>query len=122
MEEKLEIDELKEIGMTLNEYQSKCHETRNFDETKKFVYPVLGLAGESGEVCDKLKKVIRDKNGKITNEVKKEIALELGDVLWYVAEAAHDFGYTLEQIATMNIFKLQSRKERNKIHGEGDHR
>lgn len=85
-------------------------------------YPTLGLVGESGEVAEKLKKIIRDKGGKPTEEDKHEIAKELGDVLWYVANLAAEFGYSLSTIAQMNLEKLHSRKDRGVLQGSGDNR
>lgn len=108
--------------MTLNEYQVLALETANYTTEKKVIYPTLGLAGEAGEVADKVKKVIRDKGSQFTDEVKHEIAKELGDVLWYVATLSYDLGYNLELIAEMNYSKLKSRKERGMISGNGDNR
>ena len=84
------------------------------------MYPTLGLAGEAGEVAEKVKKIIRD-NKNIVDE-REDIAKELGDVLWYVAAVARDIGFKLEAIAEMNIEKLESRKERGVIQGNGDNR
>ena len=87
------------------------------------VYPALGLAGEAGEGADKVKKTIRDKGGNFTDEtVKSEIAKELGDVMWYLAATARDLGYTLEEIAEMNLAKTRSRASRDRVHGSGDNR
>ena len=112
--------------LTLNEYQSMALETAIYPEEFKVIYPTLGITGEAGEVSDKIKKLIRDKGykgGPIEDAKDQEdIALELGDVLWYVATLAHDIGFTLEQVAMMNYFKLQKRKEQNKLGGSGDHR
>lgn len=111
--------------MTTNEYQAMAMTTRTpetYDEGKQIIYPALGLSGESGEVADKVKKVLRDKGGEFTSENRREIALELGDVMWYVAALAEDLGYTLEKVCQMNLDKLADRKMRDKIHGEGDHR
>ena len=69
-----------------------------------------------------LKKVIRDNNDEFTDERKHQIALELGDVMWYAASLAHDLGYTLEEVCQMNLDKLASRMQRDKIHGSGDER
>ena len=92
-------------------------------ETLPVVYPALGLAGEAGEVADKVKKTIRDKGGNFTDEtVKSEIAKELGDVMWYLAATARDLGYTLEEIAEMNLVKTRSRASRDRVHGSGDNR
>ena len=89
--------------MTLNEYQQACHTTRDYKNTPKILYPVLGLTGEAGEVSDKFKKILRDKNGKVRKEDRIEIAKEIGDVFWYVAELSADLGFSLEEIAQMNI-------------------
>jgi len=64
----------------------------------------------------------RDDNGVFSIERIISIAYELGDTLWYLSLIAHDIGYSLEEIANMNIQKLADRKERNKIGGSGDHR
>lgn len=86
------------------------------------LYAVLGMVGESGEVAEKFKKLIRDHGGQITEADKAEIVKELGDVLWYVTVAAHTLGSSLEEVAKINNAKLTSRKARNKISGSGDNR
>ena len=108
--------------MELNKYQQEALVTAVYPEDKKVIYPALGLCGESGEVAEKVKKVIRDNNGELTEEKRLEIAKEIGDVLWYVATLSHDLGYELEDIALMNINKLRSRQKRDKINGSGDNR
>ena len=85
-----------------------------------FVYPALGLAGETGEICEKLKKAIRDEGGRISEERKSLLAKELGDVLWYVATLATELGLDLGEIAEGNLAKLAARKQAGKIHGSGD--
>lgn len=92
--------------MTLNEYQDKALSTAIYPDEYKIIYPTLGLTGESGEVSDKVKKVLRDKEGKFDEEINKQIALELGDVMWYCAALSNDLGYTLEEICQMNYDKL----------------
>ena len=67
--------------MTLDEYQKGARTTAIYPEESRIVYPTLGLTGESGEVADKVKKVIRDNGGQFSDERKREIALELGDVI-----------------------------------------
>jgi NTP pyrophosphatase (non-canonical NTP hydrolase) len=108
--------------MQINEYQNKAIETAIYGVGTKIIYPTLGLAGEAGEVADKVKKVLRDSNGEFTDEKKLEIIKESGDCLWYLAALARDLGYTLEEMAQMNLNKLASRKERNQISGSGDNR
>ncbi len=108
--------------MNLNEYQEAALMTAVYPEDKRIIYPALGMCGEAGEVADKVKKVIRDNNQDFTADKKLDIALEVGDVLWYCATMAHDLGFTLEQIAQLNIRKLVSRKERGMLGGSGDNR
>jgi len=104
----------------LNNYQRQAKETAIYPENSKIVYPALGLAGEAGEVADKVKKIIRD--GRNDAEYYNQIAKELGDVLWYCAVLADDLGYSLQQIAEMNVYKLQARKAMGTIGGDGDDR
>lgn len=108
--------------MDLNDYQAAALTTAVYPENKRIIYPALGMNGEAGEVADKVKKVIRDNEQEFTDENKRAIAYEVGDVLWYCATMAHDLGYTLEEVAKMNIDKLQSRQQRGKLGGSGDNR
>ncbi len=109
--------------MNFNEYQSEARKTAVYPNIgNNFYYPTLGLAGESGEVVGKISKIMRDDNGTVTDESKLKLEKELGDVLWYVAQLATELNLSLDEIATNNIRKLQSRKERNQIHGNGDNR
>ena len=110
-----------EKKMTLNEYQQAALETAVYPEEFRIIYPTLGMAGEAGEVADKVKKVIRD-YGSFTSERKREIVKEIGDVLWYCATLANDLEYSLEEVGIMNIEKRKSRKERGVIGGSGDNR
>ena len=108
--------------MTLNEYQQHALETAIYPENRRIVYPTLGLTGEAGEVADKVRRVIRDGHEEFTDEKKREIVKEIGDVLWYCATLSHDLGYDLEQVAQTNVDKLRSRMERNRIAGSGANR
>jgi NTP pyrophosphatase (non-canonical NTP hydrolase) len=109
--------------MLLNEYQEAALDTAVYpNQGANFAYPALGLAGEAGEVADKLKKVLRDNGGVLTDSVRDAVAKELGDVLWYVSVLAHEMDYSLEEIAQTNLDKLASRQERGVITGSGDNR
>ena len=109
--------------MNFLQYQTRSRETAIYpDRGSNYVYHTLGLAGEAGEVAEKIKKVIRDKNGIMDQETKEKISKELGDVLWYVAQLATELDLSLDDIATGNITKLQSRKERGSLSGSGDMR
>lgn len=89
---------------------------------KGLIEKVLGLPGEAGEAADKFKKIIRDKNGIISESDREEIAKELGDVMWYISTIAAYLDLPLSEVANGNIVKLESRLQRNKIHGAGDNR
>ena len=131
-------------GFTLNldEYQRLVTTTTSPndcpDEYKK-LYPLLGLFGEAGEyaekiltsVCmlingsqinEKLKKILRDKKGNFDQDTVLLIIKELGDQLWYIAKAAEDLGYSLNEVAIINLNKAINRQENNKVLGNGDER
>lgn len=108
--------------MTLDEYQQEAMETAIYPCDNSITYTVLGLAGETGEIAEKVKKTIRDRQGKFDEAVKLDIAREAGDVLWYLAALAHELGMSLEDIARLNIEKIYSRRDRDVIHGSGDNR
>ena len=109
--------------MTFEEYQKSSRKTALYpDVGNNFIYPTLGLAGEAGEVAEKIKKVLRDNNGVVDESRREEIAKELGDVLWYVTQVASEHGLSLDVIAKQNIEKLYSRLERGKLSGSGDSR
>ena len=112
--------------ISLNEYQADAAATMIYKW--KVIYPALGLASEAGEVCDKIKKMIRDQDirfdgsEKLTDAQRADIIFELGDVLWYVAALSRDLGVSLNELAHMNLEKLKLRQERNKLSGSGDNR
>ncbi len=113
--------------MDFNTYQVKARETAEYpDLGNNFVYPVLGMVGEAGEVAEKIKKLMRDDgvftSSVVGDEAKLAIKKELGDVLWYVAQVAAELGIPLEDVATHNLEKLASRKARGHIQGSGDNR
>ena len=110
--------------MELNEYQERAKKTDlgTIARENNFDYYALGLVNEAGEVAGKIKKIHRDYGGEVTEEYKKELAKEMGDVLWYLSALCNKFGLNLENIAQMNIDKLYSRLERDQIKGNGDNR
>ena len=109
--------------MDLNDYQRKARETACYPKVGlNPIYPTLGLAGEAGEVADKVKKVIRDRNGQFDEDSREAIKLELGDVLWYIAQLSSELGFDLEDVAKANLDKLLSRHARGQISGDGDNR
>lgn len=109
--------------MTFEEYQIEARKTAIYPNIdNNYIYPTLGLVGEAGEVAEKIKKVIRDDAGVISEEKKTEIIKELGDVLWYIANLSKELRISLEEVAQKNIEKLQSRQQRDILHGSGDNR
>ena len=112
--------------MEMNKYQEqiKKYDTFNKCSVKEvgFIEKILGLTGEAGETADKIKKILRDKNGKVSDEDREAVSKELGDVLWYLASIARYLDLPLSKIAKQNITKLEDRYQRNKIHGSGDER
>lgn len=113
-------------GMTLDDYQAQARTTALYPEATRVLYPTLKLAGEAGEVAEKLGKLMRDEGylpgADLSQAQVDALAKELGDVLWYVANLAADLGLSLDDVGRRNIDKLASRKERGVIHGSGDDR
>jgi len=109
--------------MDFQAYQERSRATARYPQAgTNPIYPTLGLCGEAGEVADKVKKVLRDQGGHFDAAVRDDLLLELGDVLWYVAQLATELDLSLEAIAEANLAKLASRAARNVISGSGDRR
>ncbi len=109
--------------MTFDEYQKETAKTAVYPKLMHgSVYPALGLAGEAGEVAEKVKKLVRDDEGIVSDDKLKEVKKELGDVLWYVSQVATEFELDLGEVAEANITKLRDRALRGKLKGSGDNR
>lgn len=109
--------------LTFNNYQSMVKETAFYPNIgDNLSYPCLGLAEEAGEVCGKVKKIIRDDKGILTGKHIEEIKKELGDVLFYVAAQCWELGITMEEAALANLDKIKDRIERGTLQGSGDNR
>jgi NTP pyrophosphatase (non-canonical NTP hydrolase) len=109
--------------MDFQSYQERSRTTARYpDAGRNPIYPTLGLCGEAGEVAEKVKKVLRDGGGAFSDAVREDLLLELGDVLWYVAQLATELDLSLDTIAQANLAKLSSRAARNVIGGDGDRR
>lgn len=105
--------------MELSEYQKlamSCSVLRNDEE--RIQYGVLNTASEAGEIAGKYAKSLRDQTTIDTDSVVKE----MGDVLWSLAALAEGLGVTLNDVASINVAKIQSRKDRGVIAGSGDDR
>lgn len=123
--------------MTFDEYEQQTTPTVTYPQAKDhinvdsgaliefdlgMIYCALKLSGECGEFTEKLGKIIRDKNGYISQADGVQLQKELGDILWYVARLAVHLGYSLESVAQVNLDKLSSRLERGVLQGSGDDR
>lgn len=107
---------------TFEKYQAAARQTAQYPVIGHgIVYPALGLAGEAGEVADKVKKLFRDHNGEL-DRCRADLIMELGDVLWYLSALCDQLHVDLAEVAVMNIAKLQSRADRGTLGGEGDDR
>jgi len=122
--------------MEFKDYQKLASQTAIYLDKFKMIYerlpePVmkyLGLSytanglGEVGEIQGKVKKILRDQAGNITDANREDLKKELGDVMWYVAAMCTELGLSMDDVAQANIDKLFDRKLRNKITGSGDNR
>ena len=113
--------------MTFKDYQKTAIKTDVFEGDKSvgshaFIAKLLGLVGETGEVAEKFKKIYRDHEGHITPQQTEEMKKELGDILWYLSSIADYLDLELDEIASLNIEKLASRKTRGVLKGSGDNR
>ncbi len=115
--------------MNFNEYQRQAKTTELMDRSEQLsandpamIAKILGLVGEAGEVAEKFKKIVRDREGVITDEDKLDIRKELGDVLWYISALADYLDLPLDEVAEKNLEKLFDRKSRGAQRGSGDDR
>ena len=103
---------VKELGLesdklSLDEYQHLAGRTSGAggDGERRLMVAALGLAGESGEFANLVKKLTAH-----GHDISAEtLGDELGDVLWYIAEAASACGLSLDEIARQNVEKLRKR-------------
>lgn len=104
---------------TFNDYQ---HEAKQYlldsvTEHDRMAYLVAGLCGEAGEVAEKYKRTLRGEHIK-----RRDIAHELGDVLWYITLLAEHLDMSLGSVAVLNLYKLADRAQRGTVVGTGDDR
>ena len=99
--------------MECDEYQRAAMRTaRDRNAPGEFMHLVLGLVGEAGEIAEKVKKLVRDKNSDLAQLDRDDMAAELGDVLWCTAVLANFLGVSLDDIAQRNVDKLADRQSR----------
>ena len=108
--------------MNFTDYQREAGKTNRYAPDIEILLIALGLSEEAGEVAGKVKKLFRDSEGAVTQEIEEAIVDELGDVLWYLSQIAAWLDISMDAVATNNIAKLRSRSERGKLRGSGDNR
>jgi NTP pyrophosphatase (non-canonical NTP hydrolase) len=110
--------------MTLNfsDYQTQASKTAIYNDADYIVYPALGILSEAGEVAGKIKKVLRDNDGRFEPDHRAAISKEVGDVLWYIAALCTDLNVDMAAVAQENLNKLNSRLQRGVLGGSGDDR
>lgn len=109
------------VPFTFDEYAETARDTAIYpgrDTVDGLHYATLGLAGEAGEIANQVKKINRDDQGLLTDDRRRKIVDELGDVLWYASAIADEIGVDLSRIAGLNNDKLAERKSKNTIHGD----
>lgn len=120
-------------GFDVDEYQRLAKSTAIYPRVQividggepidaPWLYPLLGMVGETGEIAEKFKKVIRDKRGVIADDDRAGILKELGDPHWYQADLAGAMGWRLSEVLRVNLQKLFQRKSRGTLSGSGDDR
>ena len=111
--------------MEFNEYQKRASTTADFTGHPgeyPLMYSCMGLAGETGEVIEKVKKVMRNNGGEMSEEQREAIKQEIGDVLWYLSQVARFCDIAFDDAAKANVEKLADRRARGVIRSEGDAR
>lgn len=105
-------------------YQKYSNKTlyKDINTNHKVVYPMLGLCNEAGELAGKVKKIFRDNDGKISDEMWLDLHDEIGDVLWYLSQVCTALNISLSAVAIKNIEKVYSRAQRGVLKGSGDKR
>ncbi len=116
--------QIEQVTVTdLDEYQELSKKTALYRRVGNPVYyPAMGLAGETGEVLNQVKKIMRDDADVVTDERRSALKKELGDVLWYLAQTASALDLRLSDIAGANLTKLFDRQNRGVLRGSGDDR
>ena len=111
----------KEEAITFDEYQRFAISTADPCASNP-LYLACGICEEAGEAAGKVKKTIRDHFGHFDEARRRDVAMELSDILWYVANQAYEMGFTLSEIAQLNKDKIIRRLKCGTLHGSGDNR
>lgn len=111
--------------MDFDEYQKLATRTATFDGKQleyQLMYLALGITGEAGEIAEKVKKIMRNDEGVVSEEKRHDLTREIGDVLWYLSQLARILQVPFSDVAKTNIDKLADRAQRSVIKNDGDNR
>jgi NTP pyrophosphatase (non-canonical NTP hydrolase) len=113
--------------MEINNYQKQAVQSAFFTSNEhigEIPYLTIGVAGETGELCEKIKKMFRDGTTDAEDAIERihAIGKEIGDVMWYLAVLADTLGLQLSDVCQQNIDKCNTRNETGTQHGDGDDR
>ena len=110
--------------MNFREYTEKASVTADFDNgvVPGPYYCAIGLAGETGELLEHIKKMARNDGGFLTDERRAKMVKEAGDVFWYLFMLLRELGIDPDEVAEANLMKLAKRREEDTIKGEGSDR
>jgi len=112
--------------MDFQTYQLAVANLAIYPHEVRVLYPAIGLANESGEALGVIKKALRGDYSLDTvlgpTEVHEKLVKEMGDALWYLAQLATDIGESLDAIAVANLAKLDDRRARGVLMGDGGDR
>jgi len=111
----------------LKEYAEKIKSLALYPEARQgtaiaLCYTALGLAGEAGEVANQIKKILRDDDGRVTPQRREKLLSELGDVAWYFVRLCEELRLDPDRVLEENVKKLDDRRARGKLVGDGDTR
>lgn len=110
--------------MTFDDYQILARQTAIYPDAgegnvKARNYCVVGLLGETGTIANIWDKVLRDG---YTDDSIVRLVQQMGDALWYLSQLAHELGVPFDDIALLNIAKLEDRMNRGVLRGSGEYR
>jgi NTP pyrophosphatase (non-canonical NTP hydrolase) len=116
-------NEIEDVPITFDSYQCGTAWTASYPPSMPTdVYLAMGVAGETGELVEVVKKLHRNNNGVITDEIRDKLVKEAGDVLYYLSALMLAHGVSMEDVAKTNQLKLVDRWKRNVVCSEGDNR
>jgi NTP pyrophosphatase (non-canonical NTP hydrolase) len=103
------------MNISLSDYQDWV-ESVSSDRVNELglIYAGLGLAGETGETVERVKKIVRDREGVYTPEDREYLRLELGDIVWYVAKFCNELDLDLTDVLLANMDKINDRRVNGK--------